>query len=62
LHEIRELSSECLHALVEPCEIALDVRTQQRLHAGARELRFQFTDGSGRIAKELGERRAHAGL
>jgi hypothetical protein len=56
LHEIRELSSECLHALVEPCEIALDVRTQQR------ELRFQFTDGSGRIAKELGERRAHAGL
>ena len=44
LHEIRELSSECLHVLVEPLKIALDVRTQQRLHAVVCELRFEFGD------------------
>ena len=62
LHEVRELPSECLHALVEPRNIALDLAAQQRLHVVVRELRFQFVDGPGRIAKELAERRAHAGL
>ena len=38
LHEIRELPSECLHMPVEPPKIVLDMRTQQRLHAVAREL------------------------
>ena len=28
LHEIRKLPSECLHVLVEPLKIALDMRTQ----------------------------------
>ena len=28
LHEIRELPSECLHALVEPSKIVLNMRTQ----------------------------------
>ena len=62
LHEVRELPSECLHALVEPRNIALDLAAQQRLHAVVRELRLQFADGPGRIAKEPAECRAHAGL
>jgi hypothetical protein len=28
LHEITKLPSECLHVLVEPCNVALDMRTQ----------------------------------
>ena len=40
LHEIRKLPSECLHVLVEPLKIALDMRPQQRLHAVVGELRL----------------------
>ena len=42
LHEICELPSECLHVLVEPLKIALDMRPQQLLHAVVGELRFEF--------------------
>ena len=42
LHEIRELPSECLHVLVEPLKIALDMRPQQLLHTVVGELRFEF--------------------
>ena len=42
LHEIYELPSECLHVLVEPLKIALDMRPQQLLHAVVGELRFEF--------------------
>ena len=40
LHEVRELARECLHALVEPSNIVLDMRTQQRFHAVVGELHF----------------------
>ena len=40
LHKIRELPSECLHALVEPSKIVLNMRAQQRLHAVVGELYF----------------------
>ena len=40
LHEVRELPRECLHALVEPSNIVLDMRTQQRFHAVVCELHF----------------------
>ena len=62
LHEVRELPSECLHALVKPGNITLDLAAQQSFHVVVRELRFQFADGPGRIAKELAERRAHSGF
>src|SRR5438445_7945143 len=42
LHEICELPSECLHVLVEPLKIALDMRTQELLHVVVGELRFEF--------------------
>ena len=38
LHEIPELPSECLHVLVEPAKIALDMRPQQILHVVVGEL------------------------
>ena len=62
LHEVRELPSECLHALVKAGNIALDLAAQQSFHVVVRELRFQFADGPGRIAKELAERSAHSGF
>ncbi len=62
LHEVGELASECLNALVEPLKIALDLRPQQRLHAVVGELRFEFADGARWIAEEAGEGRADAGL
>src|SRR5271157_3048151 len=46
LHEIRKLTSECLHLLVEPLKIALDMRPQQLLHAVVGELRFEFSNGA----------------
>ncbi len=39
-HEVRELPSECLHALVEPSKIVLNMRMQQRFHAVVGELHF----------------------
>src|SRR5208283_1048174 len=62
LHEIRKLPIECLHALVESRNIVFDVRAQQSFHVVVRELRFEFPKNSGRIAKELAERRTHTGL
>jgi hypothetical protein len=50
LHEVSKLPGECLHALVEPSKIVLDMRAQQRLHAVARELRFEFAYRTCRIA------------
>jgi len=42
LHEVSELSRECVDALVEPLKIALDMRPQQLLHAVVGELRLQL--------------------
>jgi len=50
LHEICELPSECLHVLVEPLKIALDMRPQQLLPAVVGELRFEFGNGALWIA------------
>jgi hypothetical protein len=50
LHEIRELPRECLHVLVEPLKIVLDMRTQQRLHAVVAELGSQFANRASGIA------------
>jgi len=46
LHEIRKLTNECLHVLIEPLKIALDMRPQQLLHVVVGELRFEFGDGA----------------
>src|SRR5712692_2827762 len=62
LHEVRKLPSECVRVLVEPSKIALDMHTQQRLHAVARELRFEFGNCSLRIAQEASQRRADTRL
>jgi hypothetical protein len=62
LHEVRELPSECLHALVKAGNITLDLAAQQSFHVVVRELRFQFAVGPGRIAKEPAERRSHSGF
>src|ERR1039458_197488 len=62
LHEIRELPNECLHVLVEPLKIPLDMRTQERLHTVVSELRFQFGNRALWIAQEAGECRAYTGL
>ena len=62
LHEICELPSECLHVLVEPLKIALDMRPQQLLHAVVGELRFEFGNRALWIAEQASERRAYAGL
>src|ERR1700677_2121615 len=62
LHEVRELPSECLHALVKADNITLDLTAQQSFHVVVRELGLQFADGPGGIAKELPERGAHSGL
>ena len=48
--------------LVKPSKIVLDMRTQQRLHAGVGELRFEFSNRALWITNEASERRAHAGL
>jgi hypothetical protein len=42
LHEICELPNECLHMLVEPLKIAVDMRPQKLLRAVVGELRFEF--------------------
>jgi hypothetical protein len=39
LHEICKLPSKCLHVLIEPSNIVLDMSAQQRLHAVVGELR-----------------------
>jgi hypothetical protein len=52
LHEICELPSECLHVLVEPFKIVLDMRPQQLLHAVIGELRFEFGNCTLWIAKQ----------
>ncbi|MGC2367180.1 MAG: hypothetical protein WA555_19395 [Candidatus Sulfotelmatobacter sp.] len=52
LHEICELSGECLHVLVEPLKIALDVCPQQLLDAVIRELRFEFGNRALWIAQQ----------
>src|SRR5208282_1033036 len=57
LHEICELPSECLHVLVEPLKIALDMRTQQLLHAVVGELRFQLGNRAFWITEEPSKRR-----
>ncbi len=62
LHEVCELPSECLHVLVEPLKIALDMRPQQRLHAVVGELRFEFGNRAFWIAQQASERRPDAGL
>jgi hypothetical protein len=62
LHEIRELPSECLHVLVEPLKIALDMLSQERLHTVVSELRFEFGNRALWIPQEASERRAHACL
>src|SRR5271166_645093 len=61
LHEISELPSECLHVLVEPLQIALDMRPQQLLHAVVGELRFEFGNRALWIAQEASEGRAYTG-
>ena len=62
LHEVRKLSNECLHALIEAPNIVLDMRAQQRLHAVAGELRLQLANRASGISEKASERRAHAGL
>ena len=60
LNEVGELPGECLHALVEPGEVGLNLRPQQRLHAVVGELGAEFANGSGRIVEEASDGRADA--
>src|ERR1035438_8474943 len=62
LHEVGKLAGECLHLLVQPRQLVLDLGTQQYLHAVVGELRPEFANSSGRIAEELRECRADAAL
>jgi hypothetical protein len=62
LHKVRELAGERLDTLLQPGHVGLDLRPQQGLHAVVGELRPQFANRPGGIAKETCERHAHAGL
>jgi hypothetical protein len=62
VHEVGELPDERLHPLFELCQIMLDLRAEQRLHAVVGELHSQLTDCAGRIAEKAGQSRADAGL
>jgi hypothetical protein len=48
--------------LVEPLKIAVDMRTQERLHVVVGELRFEFGNRALWIAQEASKRHTHAGL
>jgi chemotaxis response regulator CheB len=62
LHEVAQLARECLHALAELREVALDLRAQQRLHAVADKLRLQLSARASGIAEEARECGHQAGL
>ena len=51
-HEVGELAHECLHLLLEPRQVALDLRPQQRLHPVVGELGFQLVDSACRVMEE----------
>jgi len=60
--EIAELARECLDALLKPCNLGLDLRPQQGLHAASRELSLQLVHCSGRVTKQTRQRGSDAGL
>ena len=62
LDEIGELPGKCLNALVEPCEVALNLSPKKRLHAVIRELSPELADGSSRIGEEATDRAADTPL
>ncbi len=64
LDEIAELPLECLHALLQHGNRALNLRPQQRLHLLLLPVNcdFEFVHRSGRIAEEPRQCGADAGL
>src|SRR5258708_3705726 len=56
LHEIGKLANECLHPLVKPHQVPIDLRPKQFLHAAVRELRFELVNRTSRIMEELPDR------
>jgi len=61
-HKIGELMHECLNALLEVSEVALDLVAQENLHAAIRELRPEFVQAPGRILEEALEGDPDSGL
>jgi hypothetical protein len=62
LHKVPELPGERLDSLLKSRKIGLYLRPQQGLHIVVSELRPQFANRPGGIAKETRERCANAGL
>src|SRR6266568_1062655 len=61
-HEIGELAHECLHTLLQPRQIALDLRPEQCFHALVAELGLQLAQATNRITEEPRQGGAHAGF